>query len=168
MNKLEQHLIKRYVGYSTERDEYQKSEIYKSLAGAGVLTFYLLSASMIVSLIFDLYQQRASFGTVALFLIQLFNEYYVIIKLNKNKANITEIYTKEDYAREVKKLKKSAVRVFLSWTITMYGLNAYLLPLLMGEVLEFKWFVLWIWTGSGIIMGLLMYFLAKSQLKIVK
>jgi hypothetical protein len=50
VKRLDNYLLKRYVGYVNERDEYQKSKIYQTLANANLLTMYLISLFMLISL----------------------------------------------------------------------------------------------------------------------
>ncbi|MTD41867.1 hypothetical protein GIX45_25260 [Erwinia sp. CPCC 100877] len=70
MKSLDNYLLKRHVGYVNERDEYQKSKIYQTLTNANILTMYLISLFMLISLGWDALHQQFTLGTILLFLAQ--------------------------------------------------------------------------------------------------
>ncbi|WP_107841629.1 DUF3278 domain-containing protein [Metasolibacillus meyeri] len=165
-NKLEGRLLQRYIGYLGERDEYQKSIIYKVLANANVISFALITAFMLISLSWDLYHQQFTLGTFLLLVVQQTNSYYVLFKLKKYRVNETEIYTVEEYKERIKKLKKSSFVAGLNWGLLMFVLMEYFFPMLSKESINVGWFEIILWLTGGLFFGVAMYFIAKGQLKL--
>lgn len=81
MKQTEQKLLKHFVGLIDDRDEYQQKMIYKVLADANMITFILLTMSMMISFIWDAWHHIISLGTIFLFLIQQFKSYYILLKI---------------------------------------------------------------------------------------
>lgn len=165
MKKLEEKLFKRYIGFIDERDEYQKSVIYKTLSKLNMYSFYLISILMLISLIFDTISHRFTFGTFALFFIQQFNAYYILIKLRKSGVDITEVYDNVTYLKQVKKLKKQSIIAGIQWAFFMIIMNSYIFPSLLGEniIVNIKSIV--VWSLGGLSFGLGLYFIGKVKLR---
>ena len=165
MKKLEEKLFKRYIGFIDERDEYQKSVIYKTLAKLNMYSFYLISILMLISLIFDTINHRFTFGTFALLFIQQFNAYYILIQLRKSGVDITEVYDNITYLKQLKRLKKQSVISGIQWAFFMIIMNNYIFPSLLGEniILNIKSII--IWSLGGLSFGLGLYFIEKVKLR---
>lgn len=165
MKNLEEKLFNRYIGFIDERDEYQKSVIYKTLAKLNMYSFYLISILMLISLIFDTISHRFTFGTFALFFIQQLNAYYILIQLRKNGVDRTEFYDNVTYLKQVKKLKKQSIIAGIQWAFFMIIMNSYIFPSLWGEniIVNIKSIV--VWSLGGLFFGVVMYFLGKLKLK---
>jgi hypothetical protein len=166
MKRLEEKLFKHYIGYLDERDEYQQSVIYKTLAKVNMYSFYLISILMMGSLVFDSVNHRFTFGTVALFFIQQFNAYYISIKLRKSGVDETEFYDNTTYLLQLKKLKKQAVMAGTQWGLWMLIMMDYIFPALEGEQIRIDLISVIIWICGGAFFGGAMYLFGK--LKITK
>ncbi|MBC6004897.1 hypothetical protein H8891_13975 [Paeniclostridium sp. NSJ-45] len=166
MKRLEEKLFKHYIGYLDERDEYQQSVIYKTLAKVNMYSFYLISILMMGSLIFDSVNHRFTFGTVALFFIQQFNAYYISIKLRKSGVDATKFYDNTTYLLQLKKLKKQAIMAGTQWGLGMLIMMDYIFPGLEGEQIRIDLISVITWTLGGAFFGGAMYFFGK--LKITK
>lgn len=164
MKRLEEKLFKHYIGYLDERDEYQQSVIYKTLAKVNMYSFYLISLLMMVSLIFDSVNHRFTFGTVALFFIQQFNAYYISIKLRKSGVDTTEFDDNTTYLIQLKKLKKQSIMAGTQWGIWMLIMMDYIFPVLEGEKIEGGLISVIIWTCGGAFFGGAMYLFGKLKL----
>ncbi|RDY22644.1 DUF3278 domain-containing protein [Romboutsia maritimum] len=164
MKRLEEKLFKHYIGYLEERDEYQQSVIYKTLAKANMYSFYLISLLMMVSLIFDSVNHRFTFGTVALFFIQQFNAYYVSIKLRKSGVDTTEFDDNTTYLIQLKKLKKQARMAGIQWGLSMLIMMDYIFPALEGEKIKLDLISVIVWTCGGALFGGVMYLFGKLKL----
>lgn len=165
MNKLEKNFLKRYIGYLDARDEYQQGVIYKTLAIANMYSFYLLSFFMMVSLIFDSINHKLTFGTFALFFIQQFNAYYILIKLRKSGVDKTEFDDTVTYSTQIKKLRKQNIIAGIQWGFCMFVMMEYIFPTLDGEIINIGLSEIIKWTCGGIFFGGSMYILGKSNLK---
>lgn len=165
MKRLEEKLFKRYIGYIDDRDEYQKSVIYMILAKLNMYLFYLTSILMLISLLFDTIHHRFTFGTFALFFIQQFNAYYILIKLRKSRVDITEFYDNNTYQNQLKKLKKQSSVAGIQWAFFMIVMNNYILPTISGDsiILNLNSFIIWIL--GGVFFGVIIYFFGKVKIK---
>lgn len=165
MKNLEEKLFNRYIGFIDERDEYQKSVIYKTLAKLNMYSFYLISILMLISLIFDTISHRFTFGTFALFFIQQFNAYYILIKLRKSGVDITEVYDNITYLKQLKRLKKQSIIAGIQWAFFMIIMNNYIFPMISsGDIIVNTKSVV-IWSLGGLFFGVVIYFLGKGKLK---
>lgn len=165
MNKLEKNLLKRYIGYLEARDEYQQGVINETLTTANIHTFYLLTIFMLVSFIFDSINHKLTFGTFALFFIQLFNACYTVIKLRKSGVDITEFDENATYSTQIKKLRKQIIIVTILWGFYMFIINRYILPTLLGERINIGLFQIVVWICATLFFGVSCYIIAKSKLK---
>lgn len=109
MKNIEQTLLKHFVGYIDDRDEYQQKMIIKILADANMMTFILLTVCMMISFIWDAWHHTVSLGTIFLFLIQQLNSYYILVKTKKFDVLKTEVFDEDSYKKELGKIKKSAI-----------------------------------------------------------
>lgn len=164
MKRLEEKLFKHYIGYLDERDEYQQSVIYKTIAKVNMYSFYLISILMIGSLIFDSVNHRITFGTVALFFIQQFNAYYILIKLRKNGVDETEFYDNTTYLLQLKKFKKQSVMAGTQWGLFMLIMMDYIFPVLEGEQIRIDLISVIIWIFGGAFFGGAMYLFRKRKI----
>ncbi|MEH7456950.1 hypothetical protein V7183_06825, partial [Bacillus sp. JJ1127] len=62
--KWKEKLYTNFIGTISERDEYQKQEINKELAIAGVGLWYLNMLAMLIMLIVDTMNNTMSIGTI--------------------------------------------------------------------------------------------------------
>lgn len=165
MKALEEKLFKHYIGYLDERDEYQKSIIYNTLAKVNMYSFYLISILMMGSLIFDSINHQFTFGTFALFFIQQFNAYYIFIKIRKSGVDTTEFYDNTTYILQLKRLKKQSMMAGIQWGLWMLIMMEYIFPVLEGEKIEVGLISFVIWTCGGAFFGGTMYLFGKLKLK---
>lgn len=163
MKRLEEKLFKHYIGYLDERDEYQRSVIYKTLAKVNMYSFYLISILMIGSLVFDSVNHRFTFGTIALFFIQQFNAYYISIKLRKSGVDETEVYDNTIYLLQLKKLKKQAVMAGIQWGFWMIMME-YIFQAFEGEQIRIDLISVIVWICGGAFFGGFMYILGKMKI----
>ncbi|KUP26412.1 hypothetical protein [Paenibacillus sp. DMB5] len=90
-------MLKPFIGYLEERDEYQQGEIHKILAGACMYAFFLTTGLMLISLVIDTLNHSFTFGTVALFLVNQFLSYFIMFRLRKTGIAETEFEIEADY-----------------------------------------------------------------------
>lgn len=165
LSNLEKKMLKPFVGYLEERDEYQQGEIYKILAGACMHAFYLTTVLMLISLIVDTMNRTFSFGTIALFIVNQLVSYYILFRLRKTGIAETEYDIEADYQKTIKTLKKKFTLAGIQWGFTMIVLMEFLLPALAGEELKIRWSSLLIWFIGGAAFGVVTYFLQKRNIK---
>lgn len=165
MNKLEKKLLKHSIGYLGERDEYQQGVIYKTLATSNIYSFYLLTFCMMVSFIFDSINHKLTFGTFALFFIQQFNAYYILIKLRKSEVDKTEFDDNATYSTQIKKLRKQIIIAAIQWGFSMFVIMEYIFPTLWGERINIGLFQILVWICGATFFGVSCYIIAKSRLK---
>ncbi|HHX68093.1 MAG: DUF3278 domain-containing protein [Miniphocaeibacter sp.] len=165
MNKFENFLYKRFIGFNNNRDEYQEKEINKKLALGYIFAFYMILVLMMISFIIDTVNHTISFGTVALFLLLEFISLYIFIGIRKNKIDTTECYSQEEYRLAIKKLKKNSLFIGIFWGVSIFLFTEMLSPFLTGENFNIKFFSIIIYSIGGFIFGTIMYFLEKSKLK---
>ncbi|WP_042274389.1 DUF3278 domain-containing protein [[Clostridium] dakarense] len=165
MNKLENKLLKHYIGYVEERDEYQQGIINETLTTANLYTFYLLTICMLVSLIFDSINHKLTFGTFAMFFIQQFNAYYILIKLRKSGVDKTEFDDNATYSTQLKKSKKQTIIAAIQWGFSMLVMMEYIFPTLLGERINIGLFQIIVWICATLFFGTSCYIIAKSKLK---
>ncbi|MEK5447620.1 DUF3278 domain-containing protein [Paenibacillus sp. FSL R7-0331] len=168
LNNLEKRMLKPFVGYLEERDEYQQGEIHKILASACMHAFYVTTALMLISLIVDTINGTFTFGTIALFIVNQFVAYYIQIRLKKTGIAETEYDAEADYERTILRLKKKFIFAGAQWGFTMLILMEFLLPALAGEKLEIHLFSILIWLLAGAAFGICTYFLQKRNIKMFK
>ena len=140
MKNIEQTLLKHFVGYIDDRDEYQQKMIIKILADANMMTFILLTVCMMISFIWDAWHHTVSLGTIFLFLIQQLNSYYILVKTKKFDVLKTEVFDEDSCKKELGKIKKSAILSGINWGISMFAWMEFLFPLILNEPIELKWF----------------------------
>jgi hypothetical protein len=168
VKSLDNYLLKRYVGYVNERDEYQKSKIYQTLANANLLTMYLISLFMLISLGWDAMHQQFTLGTILLFLAQQINSYYILFKMRKYQLAHSEFYDEASYQAAAKGLKRKAVWAGANWGIIMFVMMNFVFPALGKEPIHVTWISVAIYVVTGALFGSTMYALARSQLKLIK
>lgn len=167
MNHLENKLLQRYVGYFGERDEYQEAKIYEILASSNILTFYLTTALMMISLIWDSIHQQYTLGTILLFGLQQFNSYYILFKLRKYKVQQTEFYDEKSYTSALKSLRTRSFWAGLQWGLSMFFLMTIVFPMLWHDPIKVGWIPILIWLLAGLFFGVSIYLISKSQLKMI-
>nr|WP_144492683.1 MULTISPECIES: DUF3278 domain-containing protein [Bacillus cereus group] len=154
-----------FIGAINDRDEYQKQEIDKELAFAGVGLWYLNMLAMLIMLIIDTMNQTTSVGTIIIFLINIIYSNYVIFKMKKGKLNVTECGTKEEFLEQKNLLKKSSFKAGISWGLQMFVFMCYVFPYLSSEKISISLFDICLWSGGGIVFGLFMYVVSLLNLK---
>lgn len=164
MERLEKKLFKHYIGYLDERDEYQQSVIYETLAKVNMYSFYLITILMMGSLVIDSINHRFTFGTIALFFIQQFNAYFITIKIRKSDVDTTEFYDNATYMLQLKKLKKQAIMAGVRWALSMLIMMEYIFPALEGEQIRLSLFSVIIWGLAGVFFGGSMYLFGRLKL----
>ncbi|MEK4848316.1 DUF3278 domain-containing protein [Paenibacillus sp. FSL H7-0756] len=165
LSKIEKRMLKPFIGYSEERDEYQRAEIHRILAVACMQALYLTSGLMLISLIIDTLNHTFTFGTMALFIVQQFVAYYILIRLRKTGVAETEYDTDADYEQIIKALKKKFFLAGAQWGITMFVLMEFLFPALAGDKIDIRLFNILIWCTAGAAFGIITYFLQKRNIK---
>ncbi|MDX8045247.1 DUF3278 domain-containing protein [Gracilibacillus sp. S3-1-1] len=165
MNNFEDKLLNKYVGYVGQRDEYQKGVIYKALANANVLSFWLITLLMLISLIWDTYHHQFSLGTLFLLVAQQFNVYYILLKLRKTGVTDTEFYDEASYKLQTKQLQKTACFSGISFAFLFFVLMNYLLPFVEGAAIHISWKDLVIMVIQALFFGYMMYLFGKGRLK---
>ena len=168
MKNIEQKLLKHFVGYIDDRDEYQQKMIYKILADANMMTFILLTVCMMISFIWDAWHHTVSLGTIFLFLIQQLNSYYILVKTKKFDVLQTEVFDEDSYKKELRKIKKSAILSGINWGIFMFAWMEFIFPLILNEPIELKWFNVCVWFVASILFAGSMYAVGKGKLKLIK
>lgn len=167
MKSSESKLVRRYIGYFGKRDDSQKTKIYEVLANANILTFYLTTILMLVSLIWDSIHQQFTVGTFLLFAVQQFNSYYIVFKLKKYMPQQTEFYDEESYSLAIKTLKIKGIWAGLDWGVSMFMWMTLIFPILWHDPIRITWWNSLIWVITGFFFGLTMYLFSKGQLKLV-
>ncbi|MEK4045224.1 DUF3278 domain-containing protein [Paenibacillus sp. FSL H8-0048] len=165
LSNMEKRMLKPFVGYIKERDEYQQGEIHRILAGACMHALYLTSGLMLISLIMDTIHHTFTFGTMALFIVQQFLAYYILIRLRKTGVAETEYDSDADYEQIINALKKKYFLAGAQWGITMFILMEFLFPALAGEKIEIHLFNILLWCIAGAAFGIITYFLQKRNIK---
>ncbi|MFC6653480.1 DUF3278 domain-containing protein [Paenibacillus rhizoplanae] len=165
LSNMEKRMLKPFVGYMEERDEYQRGEIHRVLAGACMHALYLTSGLMLISLIMDTIHHTFTFGTMALFIVQQFVAYYILIRLRKTGVAETEYDIDADYEKTIKALKKKFFLAGAQWGFTMLVLMEFLFPALAGEKIEIHLFNILVWCIMGAAFGIITYFLQKRNIK---
>ncbi|MFV0558258.1 MAG: DUF3278 domain-containing protein [Enterococcus sp.] len=168
MKRIEEKLIQHYVGYIGERDEYQKSKIYEILSSANMLTIYLSTILMFISLIWDSVHQKITLGTIFLLVVQQFNSLYLVFKLKKYQVQQTEFYDQASYLQAVKQIRRKTFLGGLNYCVWMWVMNVVVLPSLWQDEIHITWYKTTIWLITGIFFGITMYFFSKSQLRLVR
>lgn len=163
--KWKEKVYTTFIGAMSERDEYQKQEINKELAFAGVGLWYLSMLAMFIMLIIDTMNQTISAGTIIIFSINMIYVYYVMFKLKKGNLNETECGTLEEFLAKKKLLKISSVKVGILWGLQMFFLMSYVFPYLGSEKISVSSFDVFVWSGAGLFFGLCMYGFAVLNLK---
>lgn len=168
LSNMEKRMLKPFIGYLEERDEYQQGEIQKILAGACMYAFFLTTGLMLISLIIDTLNHSFTFGTVALFLVNQFLSYFIMFRLRKTGIAETEYAIEADYEKTIKALKKKFFLAGTQWGFTMIILMEFLLPAIAGKKLEIHPFSIIVWIIAGAAFGICTYFLQKRNIKLIK
>lgn len=163
--KWKEKIYTTFIGAISDRDEYQKQEINKELAFAGVGLWYLNMLAMLIMLVIDAMNQTTSVGTIIIFIINMIYSNYVIIKMKKGKLNDTECATKEEFLEKKKLLRKSSFKAGISWGLQMFVFMCYVFPFLSSEKISISSFDIYVWGGAGMVFGLSMYGFALLNLK---
>ena len=170
-NNFENKLINWFVGSAEDRDEYQRSVIFETLAKENMISFWLITIGMLVSLCYDLaVLKTVSAGTIILFLLLYFKSLYMTIVLRKKGLVQSEYYDKASYQRAVDRLKHKSVIVAVQ-----FGLGLWIIGLIIdkfsGEAIIINrsfWINLIVDLLSGPLFAICMYFFAKTQLKLIE
>lgn len=165
MKRLDTDYLSSFMGLDMTNDEYQRQQGYIILANCFNYLFYLIAASMLISLIWDISHQTFSTGTILIFLILQGISIFIINQNRKTQSDITEVYSDEDYQSEINKLKRQSFKLGLYWGTCMYVMIEILFKIISGETYEFDWFNLFIWIIGGLFFGLSMYFIRKMKIK---
>lgn len=163
--KWKEKIYTNFIGAMSERDEYQKQEINKELAFAGVGLWYLNMLAMFIMLVIDTMNQTTSIGTIIIFFINIIYANYIIIKMKKGNLNETECGTKEEFLEKKKILRNSSIKAGISWGLQMFVFMCYVFPYLSSEKISISSFDIFIWSGAGLFFGLSMYGLSMLNLK---
>ncbi|WP_459501900.1 DUF3278 domain-containing protein [Bacillus sp. C1] len=163
--KWKEKIYTRFIGAMSERDEYQKQEINKELAIAGVGLWYLNILVMFIMLIVDTMNNTISIGTILIFLVNMISSLYIFQKIEKKKLNDTECATKEEYEEKKKQLRKSSVKQGLTWGVQMFILMSYVFPYLRSEEISISLFNVITYSCAGAFFGLSMYVIGSFNLK---
>lgn len=99
-------LLNRFIGVLDERDEYQKQEIHKELAFAGIMLWVLEMLLMASSLVVDDMHNTLSFQTFSLLIINMVYATYIMVRLRKHNLDDMDCASLEEYERKRKQLKK--------------------------------------------------------------
>lgn len=162
---IKKQLYNNFIGAIDDRDEYQKQEINRELAVAGMGLFSFVIIFMFILLIIDTINNTLSVGTIGLFVIIYLYSLYIIIKLRKNKLNDTECSSEQNYKLMKKSLKKQGVKAGFMWGFFMLVTNTYLLPFLDTGNSNASWFDFILWSVMGSLFGIIMYLFAISKLQ---
>ncbi|ENQ3078387.1 DUF3278 domain-containing protein [Bacillus cereus] len=164
-NKWKEKIYLNFIGAMSERDEYQKQEINKELAVAGVLLWYLNMVVMAILLVVDTIHNTISIGTIIIFVVNMIYVNYLIWKVQKKRLNETECATKEEYLERKKQLKKSGLKAGILWGFQMFVLMCYIFPYLGSNEISVSLYDVIIWSCGGAFFGLSMYGIALLNLK---
>ncbi len=167
MMKIEwkEKVYNNFIGTISERDEYQKQEINKELAIAGIGLWWLNMLVMLIMLLVDTMNHTISIGTIFIFLINMIYTNYLIFKLKKKGLNDTECATEEEYLKHKKTLKKAGLKAGVLWGFQMFVFMTYILPYLGSEEISVSLFDVVLWGCAGAFFGLSMYIIALLNLK---
>ncbi|WP_020061744.1 DUF3278 domain-containing protein [Bacillus sp. 123MFChir2] len=164
-NEWKEKIYLNFIGAMSERDEYQKQEINKELAVAGVLLWYLNMLVMVIMLVVDTIHNTISIGTIIVFVVNMIYVNYLIWKVQKKRLNETECATEEEYLERKKQLKKSGLKAGLLWGFQMFVLMCYIFPYLGSEEISISRYDVIIWSCGGVFFGLSMYGIGLLNLK---
>ncbi len=164
-NKWKEKLYLNFIGAMSERDEYQKQEINKELAVAGVLLWYLNMLVMVIMLVVDTIHNTLSIGTIIVFVVNMIYATYLMRNIKKKNLNDTECATKEEYLEKKKKLKIDSLKAGMFWGGTMFILMSYIFPYLRSGEISVSSFNIIIWSCGGAFFGFSMYGIALLNLK---
>ncbi|MEH7461580.1 DUF3278 domain-containing protein [Bacillus thuringiensis] len=164
-NEWKEKIYLNFIGAMSERDEYQKQEINKELAVAGVLLWYLNMLVMVIMLVVDTIHNTISIGTIIVFVVNMIYVNYLIWKVQKKRLNETECATEEEYLERKKQLKKSGLKAGLLWGFQMFVLMCYIFPYLGSEEISVSLYDVIIWGCGGVFFGLSMYGIGLLNLK---
>lgn len=161
-------MLKHFVGYIEDRDEYQQGVINKVLAKACMYIFFLTTILMLISLIIDTMNHTFTFGTIALLIVQQFVSYYVFTKLKKAGITDSEYDIEADYKIKINQLKRGCLIAGAQWGFIMLVLMEFLLPTLAGEEVRLDLVSCGIWIVAGGVFGTVLYFMQRKNIKMVK
>lgn len=163
--KWQEKIYTTFIGAQSDRDEYQKQEINKELAFAGVGLWYLNMLALLIMLVIDAMNQTTSVGTILIFLTNIIYSNYIVFKMKKGKLNDTECGTKEEFLEKKKLLRTSSIKAGVSWGLQMFVFMCYVFPYLSSEKISITQFDIFLWSGAGVFFGLSMYVLSLINLK---
>ncbi|WP_018883466.1 DUF3278 domain-containing protein [Paenibacillus massiliensis] len=112
-------MIKHFIGYVEDRDEYQLEAINRILADACLYAFYLTTILMLINLIIDTAHHTFSFGTMSLFIVQQFISYFTVYKLKKTGIAETEYDLEKDYNNKIHVFKVKCIIYGIKWIFSM-------------------------------------------------
>lgn len=163
---MKDQILNRFVGTMSDRDEYQKQEIYKELAYSGILLYWLCIFLMFICLLVDTYHHTLSVGTIGLLVIVMGYSVVFLQRIRKKQLDITEFTSEEEYKAAVGKLLKNSIKGGLLWGIQMFILMQYILPYIADGEIKPSWytFLIFVVFGSTFFGGAI-YLLAKSKMK---
>lgn len=164
MNHLMDKLLPVFVGLETERDEYQLIEGRKIMAYCHVYSFYAVSIAMLLSLLYDLYFETLSIGTLLLLFIQQATAAYTFAITRKLNIDIDEVYNYETYKNRLKTLRVKSFKIGLFFGSVMYVWMELIFPHFIGESINLNLKSIVRYIISGIFFGTVMYFAAKSKI----
>ncbi|WP_228409480.1 DUF3278 domain-containing protein [Radiobacillus deserti] len=162
---MKNKILNRFVGVVDDRDEYQRSEIYKELAFSGILLWYLTMILMFISLIIDTIQHTLSFATPALFIINMAYAMMTVIKIRRKHLDETDCASEEEYEEKKKQLKKTSTLAGAQWGLFMLIFMEYVSPYLSTGEIDVSWWNVIIWIGGGVFFGMSLYLFSKSKLQ---
>ncbi|MGH0592556.1 DUF3278 domain-containing protein [Bacillus pretiosus] len=167
MMKLEwkERVYNSFVGTMSERDEYQKQEINKELAVAGIGLWWLNMLVMLIMLLVDTMNHTISIGTILFFLPNMIYANYLTFKFKKKRLNETECATKEEYLQHKKKLRIAGLKAGVLWGFQMFVFMNYILPYVGSEEISISLFDVGLWSCGGIFFGVTMYMIGLLNLK---
>ncbi|WP_051289931.1 DUF3278 domain-containing protein [Paenibacillus massiliensis] len=167
-NHFEKKMLKHFIGYVEERDEYQQEAIYRILANACLYAFYLATILMLISLIIDTAHHTFSFGTMSLFIVQQFISYFTVNKLKKTGIAETEYDLETDYNNKIYVLKRKSIISGIQWSFSMMIMIEFLFPTIANRTITMNWFSMVVWIIAGAAFGLWVYFQQKKNIKLFK
>jgi hypothetical protein len=163
-NGWKNKIINHTIG-AVERDEYQRQEIHRELAVAGIILWWLSILAMFIMLVIDTMNNTFSIGTAILFCLNMVYSLYTVIVIKKNSLIDTECATEEEYIEKRAYLRKEGIKDGLSWGIQMFIFMSYIFPYLGSEEISVSLFDVILWTCGGTFFGLCMYWMGLSNLK---
>lgn len=162
---MENKMLNRLIGVDNDRDEYQLQEIYKELASAGALMWYLSIGVMGICLLVDTFNHTLSVGTIGLLIVNMIYASKVFIRVRKKELDSMECANEAEYKEKLKVMRKGGFKGGLLFGFYMTVMNVYLFPFIAGDRIELTWRSLIIQICVGLFFGVAMYFVGKSKIK---